>query len=110
MNFFGLLIGLNSLVIIGLGFIWVIRGERYFGILWWPYLAGLGLLLILVSLFIRQDTISALLGIAGASLLWGCTELRAQVIRTELGWYPFNANKIQPPFAKHIKKWKAPKF
>ena|SRR3990172_5683769 len=108
MNIFGLLIGLASLVIIGLGFIWVIRWERYFGVLWWPYLVGFGLLLILVSLFIGQDAISALLGIAGASLIWGSTEFRAQAIRTELGWYPFRAKKIQPPFAWIIKKWQAP--
>lgn len=108
MNYFGLLLGLASLVIIGLGFIWVIRCERYLGTLWWPYLVGFGLLLILVSLFIGQDAISALLGIVGASLIWGSTEFHAQAIRTELGWYPFNAKKIQPPFAGIIKKWQAP--
>ena len=108
MNIFGLFVGLASLLIIGLGFIWVIRGERYFGILWWPYLMGLGVILILVSLFIGQDWLSALLGVTGTSLVWGSTELRAQAVRAELGWYPFNANKIQPPFAKIIEKWKAP--
>ena len=108
MNIFGLLIGLASLMIIGLGFIWVIRGERYFGILWWPYLMGIGVLLILVSFFIKLDWISTLLGVTGASLMWGSTELRAQAVRAEMGWYPFHAKKIQPPFAKIIKKWKAP--
>lgn len=108
MNIFGLSVGLASLLIIGLGFIWVIRGEHYFGILWWPYLMGLGVLLILWSLFIGQDWISCLLGVTGASLMWGSTEFRAQAVRTELGWYPFNANKIQAPFAKIIKNWKAP--
>lgn len=108
MNNFGLLIGFASLLIIGMGFFWVIRVERYFGILWWPYLMGLGVLLIFWSLFIRQDWISCLLGVTGASLMWGSTEFRAQAVRTELGWYPFNANKIQPPFASIIKKWKAP--
>lgn len=108
MNIFGLLIGLASLVIIGLGFVWVIRGERHLGYLWWPYLMGLGLLQILGSLFITQEWLSALLGVTGASLVWGSTEFRSQAIRAELGWAPFHANKIQPPFARIIKKWKAP--
>ena len=108
MNYFGLLLSLASLLIIGMGFIWVIRGERYFGVLWWPYLMGLGLLLILFSLFVEQDWLSALLGVTAASIIWGATEFRVQSIRAELGWYPFHANKIQPPFAKIIKKWKAP--
>jgi hypothetical protein len=108
MNTFGFLLGMATLLIIGLGFIWVIRGERYFGVLWWPFLMGLGLLLILVSLFIEQDWTSALTGVTGASLIWGSTEFRAQAIRAELGWYPFNASKVKPPFANIIKKWPAP--
>jgi hypothetical protein len=108
MNFFGLTLGIITLFIIGLGFIWVIRGERYFGYLWWPYVIGLGVLLLVVSLFIDNIWISALLGALGASLIWGATELKEQAVRAEVGWYPFNAKKIFPPFAKIIEKWKAP--
>jgi len=108
MNFFGLLLGLATLFIIGLGFVWVIRGERYFGLLWWPYILSLGILLVVVSLFFNNDWASALLGIAGASLVWGSTEFKEQAVRAELGWYPFNGAKIQPPLAHIIKKWKAP--
>ena len=108
MNFFGLILGIATLFIIGLGFIWVIRGERYFGLLWWPYIMGLGLLLIVVSLFLDNDWVSALFGAVGASLIWGSTEFKEQSIRTELGWYPFNGKKIRPPFANIIEKWKAP--
>ena len=108
MNLFGLTLGIATLLIIGLGFIWVIRGERYLGYLWWPYAMGLGILLILVSLFIPRLWLSALLGASGASLIWGSTELKEQAIRAEVGWYPFNAKKVLPPFAKLIEKWKAP--
>jgi Domain of unknown function (DUF4491) len=108
MNFFGLLLGIATLFIIGLGFVWVIRGERYFGLLWWPYVMGLGLCLIVGSLFLQDDWISALLGVAGASLVWGSTEFKEQAVRTELGWYPFNGKKVRPPFANIIRKWKAP--
>ena len=102
------MLGIATLFIIGLGFVWVIRGERYFGMLWWPYIMGLGVLLIIVSFFLHNDWASALLGVTGASLIWGSTEFQEQAVRTELGWFPFNGKKIQPPFAGVIKKWKAP--
>jgi hypothetical protein len=108
MNWFGLAIGFATLFIIGLGFVWVIRGERYFGYLWWPYTMGMGGLLVISSFFITSDILSALIGALGASLLWGSTELKEQAIRGELGWYPFHGRKIQPPFAGIIRKWKAP--
>jgi hypothetical protein len=108
MNFFGLTLGIVTLLIIGLGFVWVIRGERYFGYLWWPYVMSLGVLLIIGSLFTPSMWVSVLLGAFGASLIWGSTELKEQAIRAEVGWYPFNAQKILPPFAETIKKSKAP--
>ncbi len=108
MNTFGLFLGLATFLIIGLGFVWVIRGERHFGYLWWPYVLGLGILLVLSSAFFRSDWGSALVGAAGASLVWGSTELKEQAIRTELGWFPFHWHKIRPPFAELIKKWRAP--
>jgi hypothetical protein len=108
MNTFGLLIGISSLCVIGLGFPFVIRGERIFGCLWWPYMMGAGVLLIIVSLWIQLDWISVLIGVLGATLVWGATELKEQAVRAELGWYPFNPNKLRPPFEKIIKTWKAP--
>ena len=108
MNFFGLTLGIATLLIIGLGFVWVIRGERYFGYLWWPYVMAFGILLILISLFISNIWVTALLGAFGASLIWGSTELKEQAIRAEVGWYPFRTRKILPPFAGVIEKWKAP--
>ena len=108
MNWFGILVGISALCIIGMGFGWVIRGERYFGYLWWPYVMGAGIILMAISAIVTIDYVSALLGAMGASLLWGSTELKEQAVRGELGWYPFRRKKIQPPFAKIIKKWKAP--
>jgi len=108
MNTFGILLGFATFFIIGLGFVWVIRGERYLGYLWWPYIMGLGVLIVLGSLFVSSDWGSALLGASGASLIWGSTELKEQAIRAELGWFPFRAEKIEPPFADIIRKWKAP--
>ena len=108
MNWFGIIIGLATCCIIGLGFVWVIRGERYLGMYWWPYMIAVGAVAILGSLWVSSDWGSALLGVAGASLVWGATELKEQAVRAELGWYPFRAKKILPPFARVIKKWRAP--
>lgn len=108
MNYFGLLIGIITLFIIGLGFPLVIYGERIFGFLWWPYMMSIGILLIVVSLFIQIDWFSVLIGVLGATFVWGSTELKEQAVRAEIGWYPFNLNKIKPPFENLIKKWKAP--
>lgn len=108
MNWFGPALGMATLFIIGLGLVWVIRGERRFGHLWWPYVLGAGLAAILASLLIRNDWGSALLGVAGASMVWGATELKDQAVRAELGWYPFGKHKIEPPFAGTIRNWPAP--
>lgn len=108
MNFFGILVGLAVLVFIGLGFVWVIRGERHFGCLWWPYLLGVGILLAAAGLLAASDWAAALLGGLGASLAWGATELKEQAVRAELGWYPFKQDKIRPPFARVIQKWPKP--
>ena len=108
MNYFGLLTGIATLFIIGLGFPLVIQSERRFGYVWWPYMMGIGILLIAISLFISLDWLAVLVGVLGATFVWGSTELKEQAVRTELGWYPFNPNKIKPPFENLIKKWKAP--
>lgn len=108
MNPFGLIIGIATLLIIGLGFPLVIRGERYLGYRWWPYMMGLGFLIVLASLFISSDWLSVIVGVSGATFVWGSTELKEQAVRAELGWFPFNSDKIKPPFEKIIRKWKAP--
>jgi len=108
MNYFGLLTGIVTLFIIGLGFPLVIHGERIFGFLWWVYMMGIGIVLIVTSLFIRTDWLSVVIGVLGATFIWGSTELKEQAVRAEIGWYPFNANKVKPPFENIIKKWRAP--
>jgi hypothetical protein len=108
MNSFGILTGIATLLIIGLGFPLVIRGERILGYLWWPYMMGLGILFVMMSLFIQRDWLSVIVGVLGATFIWGSTELKEQAVRTELGWYPLNSHKIKPPFENMIRKWKAP--
>jgi len=110
MNTFGLIAGIATLLIIGLGFPLVIQGERRFGYLWWPYMMGIGIIIIGSSLFVPADRLSVVIGVLGATFVWGSTELKEQAVRTEVGWFPFNAHKIKPPFEAIIKKWKAPHF
>ncbi len=108
MNWSGIGIGIATLLIIGLGFVWVIRGERRLGMLWWPYFMGAGAALVLLSLFIGVAWLSALTGVFGASLVWGSTELKEQAVRAELGWYPFGRGKPKPPLAGLIARLPPP--
>lgn len=108
MNTFGVLAGLVSLLLIGLGFPLVIFGERFLGYRWWPTMLGAGLGLVLLSLLVANDWASVFVGVLGATLAWGSTELKGQAVRTELGWFPFNPHKVKPPFEAIIKKWRTP--
>lgn len=108
MSSFGILTGILTLLIIGFGFPLVILTEQRLGYLWWPYMMGLGMIIILASLFIRNDWLCVIVAVIGATFLWGSTELKEQAVRAELGWFPFRANKVKPPFETVIKKWKAP--
>ena len=109
MNTFGILLGVATLFIIGFGFVWVILGERYLGLLWWPYFMGLGIILVIGSLFTPTIWGSAIMGVFGGSLIWGSTEFKVQAIRAELGWYSYSPkSKPRPPFADKIENWKAP--
>lgn len=107
-NYFGLLPGIATLFIIGLGFPLVIQGERRFGYLWWPYMMRIGSVFIIISFFIQRDWLSVGITVLGATFVWGSTELKEQAVRAEIGWYPFNPNKGKPPFENIIKKWRAP--
>lgn len=104
----GILIGIITLLIIGMGFPLVIRGERKFGLVVWPTFMLLGAAMIFGSLFIQQDLVSVLVAVLGTTFVWGSTELKEQAVRAELGWYPFNPNKSKVPFAAVIRKWKPP--
>lgn len=109
MNPAGPLLGLAALAIIGLGFVWVIRAERRLGWAWWPWFMAAGIVVIVISIFMPRPWLSALVGILGASLVWGATEFRGQASRAALGWYPgAGETKRRPPLERLIRKLKAP--
>ena len=109
MNLFGLLLGVAVLFIIGFGFVWVIRVEYLLGYYWWPYVMGLGIIIVAISIFVPNIWAAAVIGAFGASFVWGATELKEQAVRSELGWYPFNPKpNPNPPFIRLIKKLPIP--
>ena len=98
MYFTGIIIAISTFLIIGLFHPIVIKTEYYFGTkYWWIWLiSGLGSCF--AALFITSLFWSALLGVIGASLLWGIGELFEQKQRVKKGWFPMNpkrANEYQ---------------
>jgi hypothetical protein len=95
MNFFGILIGLMAFFIIGVFHPIVIKTEYYFGKKVWPVFLVVGLICLLISMFINDKIISAIVGVLGFSSLWSIHELIEQEERVEKGWFPKNPNKIK---------------
>ena len=55
----------------------------------------IGLTAIIAALFIENAIISAIVGVFGASALWGIGELFEQEKRVERGWFPKNPKRKQ---------------
>lgn len=101
LHFTGIVIAVSTFLIIGMCHPLVIKQEYYTGTkYWWVYLIG-GLALISVA-FIAPNwfanehvgiAVAAILGVAGASLLWGIGELFAQKKRVQKGWFPMNPKR-----------------
>ena len=94
MNFQGIVIGVMAFLIIGIFHPIVIASEYYIGKKIWPLFLILGILWIGVSLLIRNDMISAIVGVIGFSSLWSIHEIIEQEERVRKGWFPNNPNKV----------------
>ncbi len=93
MHFTGLLIAVSTFLIIGLFHPIVIKTEYHFGTRpWWLFLI-VGLCSIVCSLFIGDVVVSSIIGVVGASALWGIGELFEQKKRVEKGWFPMNPKR-----------------
>ena len=88
MNFFGLILGVFMLLVIGAGHILVIKGEYHFGTRLWPIFLVVALCSIIASLFVKRELVSGILGIAGFTFLWSIHEIIKQKERVEKGWFP----------------------
>lgn len=94
LNFEGVLLAVCTFLIIGLMHPVVIKMEYYSGTrLWWLLLLG-GIACCVVALFVSDLFVSAVLGVAGASLLWGIGELFSQRKRVLKGWFPKNPKRL----------------
>lgn len=91
--FQGVVLAVCTFLIIGLLHPAVIKWEYYLGTkAWWLWLVG-GIVCCVWALFVADIFWSALLGVTGASLLWGIGELFEQVKRVEKGWFPMNPKR-----------------
>ena len=92
LNFEGILIGIASLLIIGLFHPIVIKCEYYFSQRVWPVFLVTGLLLLASALFV-QGLFSILLALIGVACLWSIREIKEQAQRVAKGWFPKNPNR-----------------
>ena len=94
LNFEGILIGIASLLIIGLFHPIVIKCEYYFSQRVWPLFLIVGLLLLAAALF-AQGLFSILLALVGVACLWSIREIKEQAPRVAKGWFPKNPNRTR---------------
>ena len=92
LNFEGILIGIASLLIIGLFHPIVIKCDYYFSQRVWPLFLIAGLLLLAAALFV-QGLFSILLALVGVACLWSIREIKEQAQRVAKGWFPKNPNR-----------------
>ena len=93
MNFEGLILGIAAFLCIGIWHPIVIKTEYYWGTRPWIVFLVIGLASIIAALFIENTVISAVVGVFGASALWGIGELFEQKKRVEKGWFPKNPKR-----------------
>ena len=94
MYFTGIIIAISTFLIIGLFHPIVIKAEYYSGTrFWWLFLV-VGLACIVGALFIENEILSSLIGVFGASALWGIGELFSQKQRVKKGWFPMNPKRL----------------
>ncbi len=95
MNYQGIIIGLSAFLIIGIFHPIVIKSEYHIGKKVWPFFLVSGLIFIFLSLFIKNLTFSAIIGVIGFSCLWSIHEIIEQEERVRKGWFPANPKKRQ---------------
>ena len=93
MNFTGLIIAVSTVHVIGLFHPIVIKSEYHFGTRCWWVFALAGIVFIAVSLAVRNDILSPVLGVVGCSCLWSILELFQQRERVRKGWFPMNPKR-----------------
>ena len=93
MNWYGIVIGVCSFLIIGIFHPIVIKCEYYFSKGIWPLFMVGGIISFGISLIVDNFLASALLGSLGCSFFWSIGELKEQEERVEKGWFPRNPKR-----------------
>ncbi|MCR5850676.1 MAG: DUF4491 family protein [Bacteroidaceae bacterium] len=89
-NFTGIIIAACTFLTIGIWHPIVIKTEYYWGTRPWIVYLIVGMASIVTALFVENVILSAIIGVFGASALWGIGELFAQKKRVDKGWFPKN--------------------
>ena len=93
LNFYGVIIGLATFLVIGLFHPLVIKAEYYIGVKsWWLFLF-LGIVTGVFSLLVESLVVSIILGVVAFSSFWSIGEVFQQRKRVEKGWFPANPKK-----------------
>ena len=93
MYFTVIIIAASTFLAIGIWHPIVIKTEYYWGTRPWILYLLIGLACITGALFIENAILSSVVGVFGASALWGIGELFAQKKRVEKGWFPKNPKR-----------------
>ncbi|MEO5952749.1 MAG: DUF4491 family protein [Chloroflexia bacterium] len=101
MNWTGVIFGFFSALMIGLGFMYVIKFEYLIGAYRWKWSLGLGLALIALSLFMPNFMLTALFSIVGGVVAWGAMELPHQEERVDDGLFKAHPKRAERPRLKH---------
>ncbi len=93
MYFTGIIIAICTFLTIGIWHPIVIKTEYYWGTRPWIIYLLIGVASLAGALFIENTIVSAIVGVFGASALWGIGELFQQKKRVEKGWFPKNPKR-----------------
>jgi hypothetical protein len=93
MYFTGIIIAVSTFLAIGIWHPIVIKTEYYYGTRPWVLYLVIGMACIIAALFIENAIVSSIVGVFGASALWGIGELFAQRKRVLKGWFPMNPKR-----------------
>lgn len=94
MNFYGIVLGVLSFLIIGSWHPIVIKGEYYFGKkICMVVFAVVGVFCLGMSLFLPWKILSAAFALFGFSAFWGVKEVVEQEERVRKGWFPENPKR-----------------
>ena len=87
MNGYGIIVAVICFICIGIFHPIVIKAEYYLSARCWPIFLIVGVKIIAISLFVKTQIVSIILGIIGCSCLWSIVELKQQKKRVERGWF-----------------------